>query len=221
MSAASISTQLGRVRELIRYHRASQFARRLVSVVKTRLLSRLPRQYRPRASTCQLKTPAIPVLQAMFQRRLGLWPSRACSQHLNAMTEGEFCFLNETRDLRCQQSGVPLGVNWRPDSNRLWRFHLQSQEHLTELAGAGHTTAAWNIIQSWLATPAHQTPFADADAWHPFCISRRLPVWLTLAATHPPDPSIAEQFWKSGPIFCPFSLSDLTRSVEHSTGHKE
>jgi uncharacterized heparinase superfamily protein len=123
------------------------------------------------------------------------------------MAEGRFRFLNETRVLAepADGSGVhqtassrrSLSIDWDPNAPRLWRFHLQCQEYLLDLAGDHDPALAFGLIDDWLRLERHQFPMRDPDAWHPFCISRRLPVWLSLAALFEPPLSIRVRFWQS------------------------
>ena len=127
-----------------------------------------------------------------------LWPARQDLAVLQAMTRGEFRFLNQVRDLRLQDSSQGgLRINWHPDAPRLWRFHLHYHESLLELASRVSPDAAWAIVASWLDDPANETPHADPDAWHPFCISQRLPIWLMLAACWPPPAALHQRVFHS------------------------
>ncbi|HJQ78864.1 MAG TPA: alginate lyase family protein, partial [Lacipirellulaceae bacterium] len=75
-----------------------------------------------------------------------------------------------------------------PKPSQLWRFHLHYQEYLLDLASNGGWKSEvawrtiWKIVHDWI----EQNPLAkaepDGDAWHPYCVSRRLAVWLQLAA---------------------------------------
>lgn len=74
----------------------------------------------------------------------------------------------------CQRTGVP----------RLWRFHLHYHEYLADLVprendeDAARRVAA--LLEGWCrAFPASRS---STDAWHPYCIARRLPAWARLFA---------------------------------------
>lgn len=189
--------RVSRTVALLRYHRPSQFAWRLYRILQRSIRKRLPERFvfQPRQQLATWKPGAKLAFQAIADQRLNLWPGR--TQHAAEMTTGRFRFLNQTRDLLLDAADGTPRIDWNPQAPRLWRFHLQCQESLLELANQCGCEAAYGIIQSWLSEPRHQSPIRDPDAWHPFCISRRLPVWLSLAATHDPPAELAEDFWQS------------------------
>ncbi|TWU32615.1 heparinase II/III family protein [Novipirellula artificiosorum] len=149
----------------------------------------------------------------MADRRLLAWPHRHDRKMLEHMSSGTFTFLNETRDLGVSvgqvaetsrdrltdgnSTQVPLKLNWHPEAPRLWRFHLHYHEALLELASLVSVDAAWAIIDSWLSNPKNQTPHSDPDAWHPFCISQRLPIWLMLASQYGVPDGLRKRFFQS------------------------
>ncbi|MFT5304492.1 MAG: putative heparinase superfamily protein, partial [Mariniblastus sp.] len=101
------------------------------------------------------------------------------------LQQGKLTLLNHT-----VQIGKPVDWSAAGQQPRLWQFQLQYHEFLLPLA-AGATGADLNkpelvqqIVDSWLDRyPPGQTRRSD-DAWHPYCISRRIPVWTWLLATN-------------------------------------
>ena len=89
-------------------------------------------------------------------------------------------------------------LNWRMDSQSeqtkekslLWQFQLHYHEYLLPLAcdpNADETqerklnlSLIEKTIVSWLDANRINNQKAHIDAWHPYCISRRLPVWFCL-----------------------------------------
>ena len=153
--------------------------------------------YRARTSSVRLNNAAGPLLDVLRQRREHLWPNRQDAESLAAINCGEFRFLNQTLDLAADSQSGLEGLNWQPDAPRLWRFHLHYHESLLELAGQEGPDVAWQLVESWLGDIGNQTPHADPDSWHPFCLSMRLPNWLMLAGTEAMPNSLSQQFWKS------------------------
>ena len=105
------------------------------------------------------------------------------------LATGQVTLLNETQPL-----GYPF--DWRcgksPRPSHLWRFQLHYHEYLLNLVKntdesapqpfASHWDLAWEIISHWIEQNAPADRQVDADAWHPYCISRRAPVWMKLLA---------------------------------------
>ena len=196
MSARSgVARRLSRCLALFRYHRPSQFAWRLISIFRRTLRRRLPHHwvFPTRRRTATWKAGAREAFQSIARQRRSLWPHRAeCASQI---AEGDFQFLNATRRLARREQ--PQEIDWNPDAPRLWRFHLQCHEYLPDVAATASAEISYALLRSWLAEPRHQSPCVDPDAWHPFCISRRLPVWLSLLAEHEPPDDLRDRIWSS------------------------
>lgn len=188
---------LSRTIALLRYHRPSQFAWRLVRVAQRHIRRRLPERlvFSTGGQPARWKPQAKSSFTSIARHRLGLWPGRHCP--VSEIVSGRFQFLNQLRDLNLSLNSTRATIDWNPDAPRLWRFHLQSHEFLLEVAEEAGAQAAYGIVSSWLSDPRNQSPTRDPDAWHPFCISRRLPVWMSLAATYDVPQEIDEVFWRS------------------------
>lgn len=179
---------------LIRYHRPQQFVWRLYRLLQRKFQAFLPSSwvFRPGTETIGWRAGGAEAFARLARHRVGLWPLK--SQHVMEIAHGRFGFLGETRKL-CGAGFDDL--HWNVEAPRLWRFHLHCQEYLLDLAQAGTGDCAWQLVDSWLRQNQHSGPLGDPDAWHPFCISRRLPVWLGLAALHPMPPQLETRFWDS------------------------
>lgn len=193
----SLRHRISRLVALLRYHRPRQFIWRLYRIAQRQVRRRLPARlvFAPSGVAAKWKPNARSAFESIADRRLHLWPLR--SAHAPEMAEGTFRYLNVTRNLVVSGSDSVTQINWNPDVPRLWRFHLQCQEDLLELADAKGSTSAFQVVESWIQNPTHQSPAGDPDAWHPFCLSRRLPVWIALAAKHDPPAELKPLFWKS------------------------
>ncbi len=154
------------------------------------------------------------------------------------LESGRFCLLNEPWDLgsptdwtsqtampvrRCEAKTPPQRDH--PADNRpvrLWQFHLHYQEYLRDLMAwsVGDETAdkerdaiwvtIWRIVDSWL-----ERGISDRDnAWHPYCVSRRLPVWFDLAAVGQVPSALEQRFLGS----CLDQAEHLARHLELDIG---
>jgi len=174
----------------LRHHRPSQLWLRLWASTQRRLrlnaisAADLSELLRSAALVLPETIAELATLKLDDRRRLLAGRKRNSAPHA-----GKFCFLNESVDL-----GWPIDWNSPQllELPRLWRFQFQYQEWLLDLAldvkktSEETANSLWKIVLQWIqAHPPHDTPFS-VDAWHPFCISRRMPVWLTLLAILPP-----------------------------------
>jgi len=195
---ASCSEQAVRWWYVVRYYRASQLTMRLVRLVQRRLTRPGARSRDVSLSRVVPRPRGDSGLASLARRKLA---ERALGDHaLSArdLAQGRYRFLNVERTL-------PDPIDWRldgwPDTAHLWRFHLHYHEFLLDLAadaseqgeGAGFDRA-WEIVRQWIETNRANDPRAAIDAWHPYCISRRLPVWICLWLVSPPGGE------RSGPV---------------------
>ena len=132
-------------------------------------------------------------LHEIASTRLSRNPASGDQQH-DDLAKGRFSLLSVEQTL-----GRP--IDWRgvASPSRLWGFQLQYQEYLLDLAaGLTHEDAnswrlIWETVGSWIA--GHPPELAHhGDAWHPYCISRRLPVWAQLWALSPAPPEGESEF---------------------------
>lgn len=178
---------------ILRYHRKEQLARRLKSV----LLNRLP--WLDRRKGLPDEGDATPELRegGGWQKLLGAKiaerdPTQA-EANVHRILNGRFRFLNTEITFDRQ-------IDWRmaghPGAPHLWRFHLHYQEYLLDFlarsdnAADSTQDAAWELVCDWIQGNSPTDPNTRHDAWHPFCISRRLPVWCLLWNACPPPEAL-------------------------------
>jgi len=81
-------------------------------------------------------------------------------------------------------------------ASRLGRFQLHYHEFLENISvEAGYsspTVAVWRLLDSWLER-YDCAAMAGSDAWHPYVVSRRIPVWIKLLLKCPPDRKLEER----------------------------
>ncbi len=111
-------------------------------------------------------------------------------QHRHSrLAEGKLVLLNAPCDV-----GWPL--DWcHPQTQcmpHLWKFQFQYMEYLlAEIADAETEARAaawhrvWDTLHRWVTVHDPREVARNSDSWHPFCISRRVPVWIWLLATCP------------------------------------
>ena len=183
-------SRLSRLLALARYHRPSQFALRALSVLRRKLPFDKPPELKQLPAGAGLRD--FPGFRSLLSAKTA-HPDALSSDLAADALGGVFTFLNERHEL-----GRP--VDWRCESvpvSHLWRFHLHYHEFflglLTSsdaLCGCENPIAdAWEMVADWIANNRPTEPGVRTDAWHPFCISKRLPVWMLLWTVSPPEKS--------------------------------
>jgi hypothetical protein len=212
-----ITEQIGRIVQLARYHRVSQIGWRLWRRIQNGLEQRGIYRLRFPVDQLSLRDDRQPLLRSMAARRRAAYPHRQAAEVRAWLATGRFRFLNEVHALATSQDEGPVAWNWRiREAPRLWRFHFQCHEFLLALSAEKDRVCLSEFLEGWLQakgqgdigqpnvqelsfTPEVRTASGvmNADAWHPFCISRRLPVWLMLAAQGTIPASLQTRFWNS------------------------
>lgn len=181
------------------YHRPEQLWRRF----QKRFVSRfVPTRPATVAADCRVRSGQGELFRDLLCRRVA---GRRASirQDGDAVRRGQLTFLGQTVDLADPDA---IGLSFlaprsldphAADVDHLWRFHLHYQEFLFDLIShdgivdlGSSGEEAWSVVNTWI----ERFPLADRanvdDAWHPFCISRRLPVWMMLwHHAEPPEDS--------------------------------
>lgn len=184
---------------LLRYHRPSQLVRRGLSTLHRRLAPLLPQVRDEPTDGSQVVRRDNAGFEQLVARHLRLRTARGdVRDKAAALLEGEFEFLNERRTL-------PRPIDWTLSSvapvSHLWRFHLHYHEFLLDLLAAdrqdGGTDAsapAWEFVDEWIRANPLERSVSLNDAWHPFCLSKRIAVWLMLWCTSQPPVELQDRF---------------------------
>ncbi len=107
-------------------------------------------------------------------------------QRSTDVAQGIFRLLNHEVNL-----GRPILWDQADRTTHLWRFQFQYHEFLLPGLERSESVpqATWEFLENWLKQHIDEQQIDKrSDAWHPYCISRRIPVWLWLVlAGSPPE----------------------------------
>lgn len=170
----------------LRYYRTEQICARLVATLKRRfararlrkILERPP--LRSRGEHLDLLRTAYP--SARLMRSL----DRTSLEIL-----GHSVVLSRLPDWQTPDAEAPT---------RLWRFHLHYHEFLETAASDDPETdgvTVWGWVEAWILKFGGMMPGAVDDAWHPYVVSRRIPVWVKLLQSHPPSAPLRDRILAS------------------------
>jgi uncharacterized heparinase superfamily protein len=134
---------------------------------------------------------------------------RLPSERRSDLAAGSIDLLNVRLEL-----GNPLDWTFRNHNrpSHLWRFQLHYHEFLLPLAERSNraaTAAIWRTVDDWIENHAPERSSPADDAWHPYCISRRIPVWIWLFAMLEPPPNP------------PLIVRSLQRQIDYLVEHIE
>jgi len=109
-----------------------------------------------------------------------------------------------------QTRSCPLPFDWveldRAAPSRLWRFQLHYHEHLLSFLQSDFdlfekkAEQVWQLILNWIEVySGRNSPLRSwkVDAWHPYVISRRVPVWLQFLCKNPPPDEFRSVIFRS------------------------
>lgn len=186
---------------VVRYYRASQLAMRLVRLLQRKSIRMGAGRRDVGLSRVVPRPRGDPGLASLARRKLAERGLRDSALSARDLLEGRYRFLNVERTL-------PDPIDWRldgwPEAAPLWRFHLHYHEFLLDLAADGREEGeragfdrAWEITAQWIESNRPSDSRAVMDAWHPYCISRRLPVWIYLWSVSPPGGELHDRVLRS------------------------
>ncbi len=176
---------------LRQHHRASQIGWRVASIAQRKLFPLLPHSWYTNVDEASIVRRENVGFEAIVSRQLRL-REEGGNETASGLLAGDFEFLNVRRRL-------PSPIDWQVTSvepvSHLWRFHLHYQEFLLDLLQASRnpedTTPSehlWAVVSDWIENNSLDRPGALSDAWHPFCLSQRIAVWLMVwQAIDPPE----------------------------------
>ncbi|MCA9216771.1 MAG: alginate lyase family protein [Planctomycetales bacterium] len=177
-------SKINRVISVVRYHRPAQLIYRLaarlerIRLVKTKG-GRYARPFCGPVSFRPLDGETSQFAVDAYCVKNGLEPSDS-SKIRNAVAAGNFTLLNETKSL-----GNP--IDWRCASvgaTHLWQFNLHYNEFLygcvADSTNEEASEVCLSVLRDWIESNPVSNNRVHRDAWHPFCVSRRLKAWFVL-----------------------------------------
>ena len=163
---AGARKKIDRFFEMIKTYPPGQVVRRLSKVAKKRFGIR----YQPDNNISDVQ-----VRGNVAFATLASWSETQLPIH--RIENGNLTLLN-------QKYQVGESIDWRteiePRPSHLWRFQFHYHEWLLSY-GFG-SDFVWQTIDHWIENNRVDDARTHDDAWHPYCISRRLPVWQKLVA---------------------------------------
>ena len=193
--APGLTARVGRFVQIAKYYRWRQIAQRGWNGLRSRFgnkqvkVGATPAEVRFRKSDDRVRQLAMVIANDHA--------TRAGSSCENLMG-GQITLLHESRP-------VDWPMDWRfvkhPKPPHLWRFQLHYHEYfLGALANCDNNearTSIWSAIQSWLKELEPNNSTRADDAWHPYCISRRVQAWLWILNSSEPPAELRQQMQSS------------------------
>lgn len=161
---------------LMRYHRPSQLLERSAKTLRTHLARpRLPSV--EKLGTVQPRSDRL-TLAKIASRRIRAWEFKS-EQFARNLGLREITYLHHTQSF---SNNIDWRVGHADGVSDLWRFHIHYQDDLLAVLAQpndkGLATSARTFQQNWIVGNFYEDSRTDRDAWHPFCISRRIINWI-------------------------------------------
>ena len=178
---SGLRLKLDRGLQMIKTYPPAQVVRRISKIMRNRLGIR----YLPSNHLSEVRVRE----NTAFHKLAALSDSGSPQQKI---PNGQITLLN-------QEYKIGSPIDWRtetkPRPNHLWRFQLHYHEWLVPFGA--QSNFVWETIEHWIKNNLVDDARTHDDAWHPYCISRRLPAWQKLLAgdtTHPTDSILLSVF---------------------------
>jgi len=172
-SPASLKTKASRVLQIFQHYDLLRIARRGANTIPGKLF---PKQL----------VGALPVSDSALGEnanadRLAKIVSDFAAKHPSHqkcdLDTGKFTLLNHSVDLGHPQQWETSLLQKQP---HLWRFQLHYHEFLLCQAANKSWPEVISFLSQWLLRFAPEVTLARDDAWHPYCLSRRIVAWTWL-----------------------------------------
>lgn len=194
----SLLAKLDRAAHVLRYYRTSQLLRRAARVAWPSFSNRAIKSL-PTDEAITMREGALDKLRSITATRIvkdSIRSNKLCED----LSVGKLTLLNQSQEL-----GNP--IDWlaqeKPHPSRLWSFQLHYHEYLLDLASSDPAerddrwATIWRIVADWISGNPPGESSLTGNAWHPYCISRRLPVWAQLFALREPPGELRKTFLSS------------------------
>ena len=198
--------QIIRVFDIVRNYRWSQLARRSLELVWGRFNRNKAINQASVESNVALKidAPHIDLALVATSERGKHATHTLCDLH-----SGRLVLLNKAATVWC---GNRFDTGLIDAQTHLWRFQFHYHEFLLTAVAKGEGIQVERYLQCWIHQyQGSQVRFRD-DAWHPYCISRRVVSWIFLLL-HPD--AIQEDSLKA------LMLKSITQQCEHLSRNLE
>lgn len=204
------ASRISRTMDVLRYYNWLQIARRATNLVKKRLAP--AKKIQPVSVTAASIRPDKDVakLAGLIIDQRAIHPS-----HVQVdLEQGRFVLLNHAVDL---YNDGALQMQKLNRQTHLWRFQFHYHEFLLTQVAVGRWKEAEAFLTQWLNDFAPETILAKDDAWHPYCISRRVAawIWLLFGSNDLPAPD------RFSPKLVQRLLNSLVQQCEHLRGNLE
>ena len=174
-SFRGVRLKVDRNLQLLGTYSASQIAQRLYKVAKNKLGIR----YVPQNGDVVPQVGNLDQFKKLF----------ACHERRHSISRADI--EDGSIELLNQMFNLGRPIDWlassdTPKPSHLWRFQLHYHEFLIDLVSGDPSPenweTVWNTILHWVSKNKVADSSSHDSAWHPYCISRRIPTWMQLVA---------------------------------------
>lgn len=215
-SSPSLGEKAGRVRSIVQHYPWSKISKRGLRMLGQKLQgNKVIGQPATGQATPELKSvDEIRQIADLLIHGYRKHPSHSRT----SLQQGVVCLLNREFEI-----GNP--VNWdlaRDEApSHLWYFHLHYHEYLLNIAASidqptvdeASLIEIETFIESWIDQFSPDSTPRTHDAWHPYCISRRVPAWICLLARLDLSAALRIKMLNSIVGQCSYMADNLERDI--------
>lgn len=170
---ATLGVKLDRCLQVARHYNWVRIARRGMNTVPAKVFSNR-RIGTAQEIDCDLRpSDRIEQLAKITARYAAKHPSHQQCE----LARGTFVLLNHRAALGTPKTWDRSTLG---DQAHLWRFQLHYHEYLLCYAENGQWEDVGAFLSQWLPKYAPEKTLKRDDAWHPYCLSRRIVAWIGL-----------------------------------------
>lgn len=176
----STLSPVGKLSAILRWYSSSKLCLRAFKLVAKKL--RFLPQQEIQIDSISASESAREAIVALYDVRKPQWRRQWSSEKDADFHIGKLTLLNKREDLGDRFDWASIS---NENSTHLWRFQLQYHEFLLRafafsVASGSSSSVLIERMKGWSSEYAGKKINWDNDAWHPYCLSRRIPVWCQL-----------------------------------------
>jgi len=168
----TLAVKVERLLQILKHYRITQIGRRICKILSNRVYGRRCVGKLQVQAVSLKSSPNLEALAEAIVSHHSEHPSHSKSD----LATGNIVLLNHGVEFNSARYSEEI-LN---SQSHLWRFQFHYHEFLLNVAAQDNWAEIEAFIKDWLEAYDPETIARTHDSWHPYCISRRVVVWVWL-----------------------------------------